>query len=274
MSETSIFSLLAAQEALKIAQARVEQWRTWAGFVFLSGDERTGTDKELQLRVCASNDAQIEPLKRRYNEIEAQLATVTAEKAQAEADNTLLAQKLQGLGAEVARMKSPALEAYMEAETATERGAAFLRLYATKIREGTDLAWDIPNTRARTLEGIAQSIDALTVERDEARTERDKLLDTHVPIERMLHYQNQAKALEVRCDALQQEKTTLEEALLDAASVALDLRARVTAFEEAIHVMVQYRRRVGELGFQLEKFDDYLSAAEQLLTQPTTEARS
>lgn len=48
----------------------------------------------------------------------------------------------------------------MTAETTQQRDAAFLRLYAEKVRAGTEVAWEIPNTRASTLEDIASRIVA------------------------------------------------------------------------------------------------------------------
>jgi hypothetical protein len=47
---------------------------------------------------------------------------------------------------------------YMNATTTPERDAAFLETYAERVRNGTEVAWEIPNTRATTLEDIAQRI--------------------------------------------------------------------------------------------------------------------
>lgn len=52
----------------------------------------------------------------------------------------------------------PALLAYMNATSGPERDAAYLRTYAERVRNGTEVSWEIPNTRARTLEDIATRI--------------------------------------------------------------------------------------------------------------------
>jgi hypothetical protein len=49
----------------------------------------------------------------------------------------------------------PPLVAYMKAETRETRSAAWLRLYAEKVRNGTASGFDIPNTIAQTIEDIA-----------------------------------------------------------------------------------------------------------------------
>lgn len=53
-----------------------------------------------------------------------------------------------------------ALMAYMEAESGPERDAAFLRLFAAKVRtqQGVIMTWEIPHTTALTLEGIANRL--------------------------------------------------------------------------------------------------------------------
>ncbi len=58
-----------------------------------------------------------------------------------------------------------------------ERSVAFLRLYAEKVRAGTDLQWEIPNTRAVTLEDIADYLTALQREQVEASKRASKLED-------------------------------------------------------------------------------------------------
>lgn len=80
-------------------------------------------------------------------------------------DNNLirdLAQEVRDLRASA----TPPLIAYMNATTTPERDAAFLRTYAERIRNGTDIAWDIPNTRATTIEDIARRITAAEAHRE------------------------------------------------------------------------------------------------------------
>ena len=47
---------------------RLAQWRSWAQFVYLSGGEPEGTDRELQARVCEAHDAQVEEVRTRADE--------------------------------------------------------------------------------------------------------------------------------------------------------------------------------------------------------------
>jgi len=51
----------------------------------------------------------------------------------------------------------------MNAPDRTSRSVAWLRLYAEKVRAGIDVTFDIPNTRASTLEDIAAHLDSLAV---------------------------------------------------------------------------------------------------------------
>lgn len=55
----------------------------------------------------------------------------------------------------------PPLIEYMHAVDRSARSAAWLRLYAAKVRDGTAVTFDIPNTLAQTIEDIAQHIDRL-----------------------------------------------------------------------------------------------------------------
>lgn len=52
------------------------------------------------------------------------------------------------------------LEQYVGCERQPERDILYLRLYAEKVRQGTDLQWEIPSVRASILEGIADRIEA------------------------------------------------------------------------------------------------------------------
>lgn len=52
-------------------------------------------------------------------------------------------------------MSDDLLTRYVESEDRGERSVLFLRLYAAKIREGTELTWEIPNARASTVEQVA-----------------------------------------------------------------------------------------------------------------------
>lgn len=58
------------------------------------------------------------------------------------------------------RASEAPLLVYMTTTDTAIRDAAFLRTYAERIRAGNELLWEIPNTRAATLEGIAQRIEA------------------------------------------------------------------------------------------------------------------
>ncbi len=50
---------------------------------------------------------------------------------------------------------APDLEIYMTTTDGPTRDAAWLRMLARHVRNGTVAAWDIPNTLASTIEGIA-----------------------------------------------------------------------------------------------------------------------
>ena len=56
------------------------------------------------------------------------------------------------------------LLAYLTAEDAPTRDASWLRLYAAKVRDGTEQVWEIPSVRAATLEVIAARMLALQTE--------------------------------------------------------------------------------------------------------------
>jgi len=67
-----------------------------------------------------------------------------------------------GLDAALARRReriAPPLVAYMQSESREARSAAFLRTYAERIRNKTETTWEIPNTRAQTLEDIAALLE-------------------------------------------------------------------------------------------------------------------
>lgn len=51
------------------------------------------------------------------------------------------------------------LERYVKCERQPERSILYLRLYAQKVREGTDLQWEIPSIRAAVLEAIADRLE-------------------------------------------------------------------------------------------------------------------
>lgn len=71
------------------------------------------------------------------------------------------------------------LAACMAAETTRERDVAYLRLYAEKIRNQTERFWEIPNTRAAVLEGIASRL-TITHQGDDEKTRLlKKYLDNH-----------------------------------------------------------------------------------------------
>jgi hypothetical protein len=63
------------------------------------------------------------------------------------------------IAARQAEVVSP-LVTYMTAETAPERDAAFLRMYAARVLDRTASSWEIPNTVATTLQDIANRIEA------------------------------------------------------------------------------------------------------------------
>lgn len=55
--------------------------------------------------------------------------------------------------------REPPLITLMTTDDPVKRDAAYLRMYAEHVRNGTDLTWDIPNTRARTLSDIADRME-------------------------------------------------------------------------------------------------------------------
>lgn len=75
----------------------------------------------------------------------------------------------------------PPLLAYMHAKTTVERDVAYLRLYAEKIRNRSETIWEIPNTRAATVEDIAKRFEAHYRQAEATvtalRQERDQLRD-------------------------------------------------------------------------------------------------
>lgn len=58
----------------------------------------------------------------------------------------------------------PPLMTWMTTDDPVRRDAAYLRMYAEHARNGTDLTWDIPNTRARTLSDIANRMESRLAE--------------------------------------------------------------------------------------------------------------
>jgi hypothetical protein len=70
-------------------------------------------------------------------------------------ENLVLKDRVQLLEGTAHARTLPPLTAYMNAETTPERDIAYLRLYAAKVRDKTETTWEIPNTRAATLEDIA-----------------------------------------------------------------------------------------------------------------------
>lgn len=64
---------------------------------------------------------------------------------------------------------------YMTTEDGATRDAAYLRMYAEHVRNKTDVTWEIPHTRAKTLAGIADRIEA-RAEQAEADLSRYKAL--------------------------------------------------------------------------------------------------
>jgi hypothetical protein len=53
----------------------------------------------------------------------------------------------------------PPLTTWMTTDDPVKRDTAYLRMYAEHVRNGTDLTWDIPNTRAATLSDIAKRLE-------------------------------------------------------------------------------------------------------------------
>ncbi len=51
------------------------------------------------------------------------------------------------------------LERYVREERQPQRDILYLRLYAQRIREGNDLAWEIPSVRAAVLDRIADEYE-------------------------------------------------------------------------------------------------------------------
>lgn len=58
-----------------------------------------------------------------------------------------------------AAVERPPLLAYVDGSSRHARSAAFLRTYATKVRDRTAVSWEIPNTVATTLEDIAALLE-------------------------------------------------------------------------------------------------------------------
>ena len=58
---------------------------------------------------------------------------------------------------------APALLQYMNADTREARSAAFLRTYAARVRDGSAVSWEIPNTVASTLEDIAALLESKAI---------------------------------------------------------------------------------------------------------------
>lgn len=65
---------------------------------------------------------------------------------------------------DVRRQVEPPLVTYMTADSREARSAAFLRTYAERVRNKTETVWEIPNTRAQTLEDIAALMETLRAE--------------------------------------------------------------------------------------------------------------
>jgi hypothetical protein len=92
-------------------------------------------------------------------------------------------QELEAAQARIAQEQVPPLTAYMSAETTPQRDAAFLRMYAAKVRDRTAAAWEIPNSVASTLEDIAKRIDAAEAAQARLREEAG-LLQVALDLER------------------------------------------------------------------------------------------
>jgi len=75
--------------------------------------------------------------------------------------------------------QQPPLLTYMSTDNALVRAAAFLRTYATRVRDGSAFTWEIPNTVASTLEDIATKLDALHQEQEQLRQENEQLRAEH-----------------------------------------------------------------------------------------------
>ena len=66
----------------------------------------------------------------------------------------------------------PDLEMYMTTQDGPTRDAAWLRMLARHVRNGTVATWDIPNTLANTIEGIAaRLVDAVGFEQQRDRSQ-------------------------------------------------------------------------------------------------------
>ena len=52
---------------------RVDNWRSWAQFVYLNGGVPEGTDSQLQLRVCETHDKETQELKDKIKILEGAL---------------------------------------------------------------------------------------------------------------------------------------------------------------------------------------------------------
>ncbi len=83
----------------------------------------------------------------------------------AEAAEQQLTQLQQELS-EARQEKQPDLIVYMTTPDSSKRDAAYLRMYAAKVRNGTALADDIPNTIASTFEDMAQRVEAAAFQRE------------------------------------------------------------------------------------------------------------
>jgi hypothetical protein len=104
--------------------------------------------------------------------------------------------------------------------SAPERDVAYLRLYAEKVRNRTEMTWEIPNTRASVLLDIASRFEQQRVERDR-ETELRRAAERHNTELRAAlmekPYPDEYDSLERRCEQQQAEIARLR-GELDAAN--------------------------------------------------------
>jgi hypothetical protein len=116
--------------------------------------------------------------------------------------------------------ETPPLLAYLNATTTPERDVAYLRLYAEKVRNRTEMTWEIPNTRASVLLDIASRFEQQRVERDR-ETELRRAAERHNTELRAAlmekPYPDEYDSLERRCEQQQAEIARLR-GELDAAN--------------------------------------------------------